>query len=739
MKCSEILNLDLQDEVANLGIGLFEVFNGFAERELKYMRHHPIPFCLPAPSAGNRMFFASIFGVLPPPILAEFKRALPEFPGLQIIGCSGNEYLGRLERGTLSFRRMGVWGFEASRNRHNQADCVLYMDGSHPGDVIAFWNLRALGWNVAPVCRRTAADPSIRKEVESFIDRNFFPLRDNPSIYNQPLLLPSRPELISEATGFMQQLALKQAPGANEHPWALCPHYPRIWDAWAREKDGGVPCRLEAEESETPIKDGEDRARFPALVPEFASKFGGGRDGRRCANEVEMRVWGHERPYAEVIPEGGDELVRVVADHGLREWRCGGSGPVYYPRHKNWHETIPLAVAEPIFTAWLKERGWSAELSAPGHIASQMFRQLGGIHGASFLAIDGMVEILGRLAKAGTVNSKQFFGELTRLSQLPSNRLASASRLAQRLVAHQIVQLGVEVQCPHCRQRSWYSVPEARYDLKCTKCLTDFSLPSHSPREIVWSYRATGAFSLPSSGQHRLRDQTYGSPAVLLAMRFFAQALHGSTTPLFSFIAKKGTTEIEADLGLFFLESKFKDCRIEQLFCECKTFNAFEAKDARRMAVLGSEFPGAFLVFVTLKKSLSAKERRILIPIVNRGRRYWKHERPFNPVLILTGNELFSDHGVEGAWRAIGGIHAQRAQTLRYENRLLELAGATQEIYLGMQPWHIWLRQRISRKEKRKGTVSPLPAETPTGGGASDSPVAQQRGFPVRLRQVPFM
>ena len=43
-----------------------------------------------------------------------------------------------------------------------------------------------------------------------------------------------------------------------------------------------------------------------------------------------------------------------------------------------------------------------------------------------------------------------------------------------------------------------------------------------------------------------------------------------------------------------------------------------------------------------LKQSILTKtEKKLLRPFVNRCRRYWKAERPYNPVLILTGNELF--------------------------------------------------------------------------------------------------
>lgn len=738
VKCSEILDPDLQDEAPNLGIGLFEVFRGFAEQELKYIRSQPIPFCIPEPSGADELFFASLFGSLSPSVLAEFDRALPEFPGLTRVGCAANQYLDRLEKGTLSFRRLGLWKVEASRDRHSHADCVFYMDSRKPSDIIDYWNLRALGWSIAPVCRRMSGDPEVRNGVASFVDRNFFPFRGNPDIFNHTLLLPSRTALIAEAANFAHGLVLKQSPRGHESPLVICPYYPRIWDAWARGKDGGLPCRLEAGESEAHLGAAEEHIRFPALIPDFASRFGGS-DGRRCANEIALRVWGHEKPFAEVIPEGGYDVVRAVAEFGLREWRCGGAGPVYFPRYKNWHETVPLTGAEPVFVAWLKERGWAAEISDKGHIALQMFRQLGGSHGLSFLAIEGMVDFLGRLAKAGTMNSQQFFGELKRLTKLPGNKFADAGRLAQRLVSNQMVQLGIEVQCPRCRQRSWYSVADARYELKCTKCPSDFPLPSHSPRDIVWAYRAIGAFSPPSIGRFTLPDQTYGSLTVLLALRFFGQLLHSATTPMFSFKAKKGATELEADLGLLFQESKYMECRMEQLFCECKSFNAFEEKDGRRMRALGAEFPGAFLVFVTLKTTLSEKEKRILRPIVNRGRRYWKNERPYNPVLILTGNELFAEHSLEATWRDLGGVHARRAQRWSYENRLLDLADASQEIYLGMPTWHVWLQQRF--RKKHSAALAPAAASPPpAAGNAPQGPAAEATvSFPVRMRQVPFM
>ena len=77
------------------------------------------------------------------------------------------------------------------------------------------------------------------------------------------------------------------------------------------------------------------------------------------------------------------------------------------------------------------------------------------------------------------------------------------------------------------------------------------------------------------------------------------------------------------------------------IFAECKTFNDFQKKDVDRMKDLGKSFPGSVLVFAKLGESLDDDEKMILRPLVNRSRKSRKNDRPFNPVLILTGTELF--------------------------------------------------------------------------------------------------
>jgi hypothetical protein len=58
------------------------------------------------------------------------------------------------------------------------------------------------------------------------------------------------------------------------------------------------------------------------------------------------------------------------------------------------------------------------------------------------------------------------------------------------------------------------------------------------------------------------------------------------------------------------------------LFAECKTYDRFQAKDFMRMRQLAKTFPGAVLVFSTLRKSLSLQEIKGITRIAKRGRKY---------------------------------------------------------------------------------------------------------------------
>lgn len=698
IKCSEILKDVAEDGTPAYGIGLFELLDHFAERELKFVRHSPAQLCLPEIGRKSRLFLASVFGLLPDQLGAAFQQRFGALPGLQTKPCSVDNYIEFLQPESLFLRRLGCWHLRPVRYGFSRNDCVFFMDADSTLDVLDYWNLRALGWTVIPVCRQSASNVAVRNFAQVFVEENSFAYRSNPELFNHTVLLRGRSATLAEVRAFGQSLGLKPKRHQNEWKMTYQDWQPRVWDEWAREKDGAEPCVLEVKEEEFDLSGDETRFAFKTLMPEFASRFGGHHEPR-CANDLGLRLWSKEQLLAEVMPEGDERAARSMGALGLKEWRCSKMGLVHLVRHKNWRQTLEYPNAEAVFSSWLSERGWKTELSDKGHIAEQMLKHLGGSSGTRVLARDGIIQLLEKLSNGRTLNVQAFRADLAKIAGQDKFKVLDSDRLAHRLVEAQMVQLGLDLQCTRCRQHSWYSLREVDYDLQCPKCLQRFRVPTHSPKEMVWAYRGMGPFSLP--------QQAYGVYSVLLTLRFFANPLRGATTPMLSFTAKKDATHFEADLALFFRASKFRERRTELVFAECKTFNEFEPRDAQRMTAIGREFPGATLVFATLRRTLADKERRLLHPVVNRGRKYWKAERPYNPVIILTGNELFADFDVWETWRELGGIHAAHSRPHGEWSELVSLADATQQIYLGMKPWHSWLEERWKRRVSRLAVKHP--------------------------------
>ena len=90
----------------------------------------------------------------------------------------------------------------------------------------------------------------------------------NPQIMLRTEILASRSLTWDDVRTFIKKLHLP----CNDA--VVGTHYPRIWDEWARPKDGAFPCTLDAghSEDECGIEDG--RISFQGLSPTFATSFG---------------------------------------------------------------------------------------------------------------------------------------------------------------------------------------------------------------------------------------------------------------------------------------------------------------------------------------------------------------------------------------------------------------------------------------------------------------------------------
>ena len=782
---AEILEPVEEDGTPKYGIGLFEVLNHFIHRELKFQRRDPLDICVPFFGSKHRTFLASVFGIISENINTIFWERYAAALDAKKTDCSGSNYVEILNARKLFLQCITHYNLRPIRGPWSWEQCIFLLDATNSLDIMDYWNLRAIGWDIIPIPKQFAQNDNTKQCALDFIEANHVPHDLNPEIYHHTAILKSRSISEDEHKNFIDALDVpKPDEPSKMSKVVMYPSYPRMWNEGVRRYDHVECCHLEAGAVEYDISPDQDTIRFKTLDPECIGRFTGYSEAR-FANEIDLRLYDDKEILAEVIPEGGRELTRVIGGFGLLDWRLSRNGLVYLSRRKESRVSLSLPSAEAIVVKWLETQGWAIELSSAGRVAKQMIRQLGGKSGAGLLAQEGLIRLF-RKMNSGGVDLSELLERISSLQKLlecadfqtvaseaeafvnsleeiqllhesnDTNAIADmlpdrisillellkrdafqtandevkefakylrdieselggdgksmleksvrdeiykianqaryyvdAETILQRLIEANVLQLGLDIQCPECTKHSWYSMKRADYQLQCTDCLAEFSFPP-TPKDVKWSYRTLGPFRLPK--------QADGAYTVLLTLRFFSDfsLLSGATTPLMSFKAKRNEIELEADLALFFQASKFGASETERIFVECKSFNSFNQNDADKMEKLGNAFPGAVLVFASLKDVLSDEEKTILRSLVNRCREYWKNDRPVNPVMILTGTELFAELDLSRAWEDAGGPRAAYAKRI-IPRDLPELCDITQRVYLDMKPWHQWLDEKSGR------------------------------------------
>ena len=721
---SEILESMETDSVSTFGIGLFEVLSCFFEDELKFQRKYPLDICVPQFGGDFDLFFSSVFGKFPESIDTIFWERVANHLEAKKIDCSTENYIELLEPSKRFLRRMTRLYLTP---RGNIEQCVYFLDATAPIDIIDYWNLRAVGWNVLAVPKQFSQENTVHECVQGLIEENYDQPRSKNKNHRPITLLKSRSISEDELKQFTDSFdsSLSNLPNKDKGPkYFFQTMYPRMWDKWARGYDHVECCEIESGTVEHNISTDQETISFKTLDPEFSRHLSFGLGEPRFVNEFNLRLYGGKELLADVIPKGDLNLARVIGRYNPFCWRISRKGLVFLSKHAESVMELSIPYAETIFKRWLELQGWTVNVSSPGKIAKQMLQQLDGVHGTWILAKKGIIELLGEMSSYTNILKKipeeltklqeilqqngsqsradeieefvkhlkeiepQLAGDersmltttfLDRLSEIAgkalekkegeSNKIRKqqvaslAKQFRKKLIDSNVLQLGLEVQCTECDKRSWYSLKDSDYGLRCPECHAQFPFPQNT-EDIKWAYRTLGAFS--SS------NQADGAYTVLLTFRFFSELLEGATTPLMSFKIQKDDTELlEADLGLFYQRSKFSESETKIILAECKTFNLFDQTAIDRMTDLGNAFPGAILVFAKLTEYLSDEEKALLLPFVEESWNRYESSEPFNPVMILTGKELFLDL----LWES----HLDK---VRYKD-LLDICSLTQKIHLG--------------------------------------------------------
>ncbi len=671
------------------GVGVFELLNSIYEEYFETVRRFPVKVLFPELPQRHQLLWAAAIGKLPEDIQQAIEHSYEKAIDIEKPKIEPSNYADilkpehfftrRLTQHKLTITRAGRWIHESYG---------FYMDADKFVDIVDFWNLRALGRSVIPIPKQFADDPQFLKFVREFIKANYREDREGRFVSFGTSIVRSfsstMPELERLAKALELQKLIPDKP--NARLIGLQHWYPRIWDEWAIGKDGARPANVYSEEESLSFPDTDGSVRFNVVKPPFAADFAS--DSPRYANEIYPKFYGEaDKLLADVMPyDHGENVLRLAGGSGsIDEIRIGRTGLIHLVQWRNrYYWKVPLG--EEVFFAWLKDKGFEPQLSTCGRLAKEIHSQLQGW--LAPLTNETFVDLLEKMNRGGEEGKGLPLGQVKNVLQ---------GNLYRSLVARGVFKLGYKTQCTHCLRTSWHSVESFASDLVCPLCHKNLDAISavDSENQGAWHLKTAGPFSVSNYGD--------GSYTVLLTLNFFKRDMSLQRTPVLSFTAKDTASgnQLEADLALFWQDLVFGEQEEGLLFAECKSYNQFQTADFERMRALAKRFPGAILVFSTLRNKLRPRELRQLKRITREGMKRWKVERPLNPVLILTGRELFSLFGAPHCWDGVS-----IPDWAKHNTSLLNLCNATQAIYLGAPHWsETWQKEFEERRKRRKATT----------------------------------
>jgi len=593
------------------GIGIFEILNDVFSRWFKYKPKYPTKVILPQIPSRLSLFWTSWFGEFPPTVAARIEEDYAEALEIE----SAPLVLANLKETTaanvLFPRRLAQYGLVHHPSRHwsRGRACVFFLDAGKVADVIDCWNLRALGRPTLPIPKQLKLDSGLSEIAADFVRLHRRPVGREGKERDHTSFIRARSCSFDEMRAYAQALNLEREPDdSSEGPFfGLRRWYPRFWDPWARDKEDAIPNDVYGEDEES-AEVSDTSVRFRSFLPAVADR-GGYHGAPRCANEVTFSIFGADQHFAEVFPKTpGENLRRAISGiASFRDWRVGRNGLVKLVEYES-SEGRAIPAAESVFFAWLRDAGWRPKLSVPGLLGKEIYRRLEG--NPIVLKNKAVLDLLERMngGRAGEDLGEKPISEGKELNVGEvKQRLAGSpdgDNLHAYLISRGVFKLGSRVQCPRCQRNSWYSLENLSDTLRCPKCLNAFDAIGNVAAP-EWSYKTAGPFSVP-----RYAD---GAFAVLLTLEAIGGERISSrrVTPVLSFVADAadGRT-IEADLAMLWEEEILGARSGGVLFGECKTYGLFTAKGFRRMRYLAATFPGAVLVFSTLRESLTAGEVR---------------------------------------------------------------------------------------------------------------------------------
>lgn len=708
LQLSDLLPRADEREDRGFGQNVFDLYRDLYRKEFQFERRHKAKVIdVRAADTAFDNFAACLFGGFPKQAnLKYFSQAFKDAFDPEEIELDGATLAGLYKSKTraLSALRMGRDGLDVDYNDHG-SPTLFILDARESRDLLDFWNYRAVHQSGVAVPVQWL--PELSEFCRDFVIRNYRPLPGNPNgVMIHPLSMFSRSIAENEIGELHKKYLWVDKEGAN----SLQTWYPPIWreapEIMVRRTRPTIAAA--AKKVDVPLDMEKPHIRFDSLTPDFADRFGA---ECRWANVIRLADWSSKDRIATVFPT--DFRVKAVPRFGmgLDHLLSTTEGLVNFPRYRNSSNYWELIEGKEAIERWLKGQGITCQLSESGRATQQIIQTLSGFAGVRSLAHKGIIDLLDGMARRPITRSAHH--------QEFRNKVAAAiegdfwrERVFESLVERKAVELGYELKCAKCGSWSWYALNQLNTVVSCDLCLQQFYFPITNPtdsKHARWAYRVVGPFALP--------EYAKGGYAAALAIRFFADVIGRIDRAEVTWspgqeLTLAGDTKVEADFLLWYQRRHTfgTDHPTQIVFGEAKSFGktAFKDDDVERMKLFAGQYPGAALVFATLKQAeeLSRDEIARIRKLAEWGREYDKERRQNRaPVVMLTGTELFAPHYLEDVWKEKGGKHKQFIDPayVRLDN-LRTLADLTQQLYLEMPSYSAWREEKWKARASRRRT-----------------------------------
>lgn len=565
---------------------------------------------------------------------------------------------------------------------------VIYVfDGTRITDLIDLWNLRLEPRRLLPIPAQWW--PDLVGDVATLVEEQYRPLPDNQHGVMQHTTIEVSRSISDDDRSEILSLLSPQLP---QHAWVCKPWRTRVWSKSGLQNDTMRRLRVTAGEKHVTLSVRDDNTTdLKGLAPTFASLYARGERGR-WVNVVEPGITAHQ-DIATVLPFSVKNSSWPRLDRSAPVV-VGSEGWSFAQRFKDLTTTVHIETPETVMVGSFDRSGVHARLSEAGRIAKQVLYQLGGTWGIRLLADAETLKLLNdmsggiRRRRDGETEDEEVFDRRSRpkrtWDQLMSSR-AKRRRYENVTVSdftdRNVLRLGIVTKCGHCTFSNWHSLTDTDYAVTCARCLEEYPFPQGSWKgaDASWAYRVIGPFATP--------DYARGSYGALLAVDVLLRTsmLREATVSPALTLEWTGSRPCEVDYAAWVGRKTHDGTDPPDLLVgEAKSMgrgDLIKSHDLAKLRTIGKRLPGATIVISVMRAEFNDGEKERLRPFAKWARRPDKSGNPTNPLILLTGVELFHQLDLRSTWREKGGQHAELAS---YENThdLRRLAEVTQALYL---------------------------------------------------------